>query len=96
MFQKIKKLFRQKNAVDFITVADVAAARRCDVRTVYNLIGRGVLPPLVGDQKGMAARDKGWERGYWLGWFQEQIYRNNSVEAVRGAGKVARQPVNIS
>jgi len=63
---------RSKQTVDFIIVADVAKQRGCDVRTIYALISRGILPPLVGYQKGLAAKDKGWDRTYWDEWHRQQ------------------------
>ncbi len=80
MIQAIKNLLKAKQPVDFITVADVARQRRCDVRTVGSMITRGVLPPLVGNQRGLAATDKGWDRIYWDEWFRLRAARDEAAE----------------
>ncbi len=71
---------------EFVTIADLARERDCDVRTVMDRIVRGVYPPLPGNQSGLKFEDKGWPRIFLESFFTEAGRQAALGQTVGGAG----------
>lgn len=71
---------------EFVTIADLARERDCDVRTVTSDIARGILPPLPGNQSGLSWERKGWPRIFLVSFFTEAGRQAALGQTVGSAG----------
>ena len=65
----------EETGIVFISVLDAAEIFGCSPVTIFRLIRRGMLPPLLGRQQGLSRERQGWCNVFYDEWMRCRAQR---------------------
>ena len=65
----------EETGIVFISILDAAELFGCSPVTVFRLINRGMLPPLLGRQQGLSRERQGWCNVFYEEWMRCRAQR---------------------